>query len=148
MSSCTHIKGALRRHGSPGTFLWVMLFLIIFGPRTFDAATGEPDLINDLAIVQDSIGDVLVQDVTRTRRPVYGVRSVTIENDDGNVICSTEHHNTWTGERNRFWRLSAITGCAVPAVPYRVCSAFSVRSDSGRQRYLGPFCSPVTGAPG
>lgn len=142
MDKCVHVQEALRRHGSPGSLLLIVLALIIFSPRIWDTVRGEPALTNVLTIVTKSDGQVVVQDLTQTRSPVHGVRAAVIEAEDGSVICSTEHHNTWTGERNRFWRISAFTGCPVPDRPYRICSGFAVESASGRQRYLGPFCSP------
>lgn len=148
MGKCTHLSQALRRQFSPGSLLLLLFAAIVFGPQSFDWARGEPTIANHLAVVTNSQGVVLVQDVTQTRRPVSGVRANTIEREDGAVVCSTEHHNTWRGERNRFWDIRAFTSCAAPAYPFKVCSNFAVQSDSGRQRYLGPFCSSLTDPPG
>lgn len=144
MGKCMHLNDAVRRHSTPGSLLLLLFAFIVFGPKTIDALRGEPNLENHLAIITNSAGEQIVQDMTRARSPVYGVRAIVIEADDGSVICSTEHHNTWQGERNRLWRISALTSCNTPDQPYRICSHFSVQSDSGRQRFLGPFCSPVS----
>lgn len=141
MNKCSHLSAAMRRHTSPGTLLLLLFFILLFGPRTMDALRGVPRIDNELTLVQGSLGEVLVRDRTISAGSAFGVRAVTIEKDDGSVVCATEHHNTWAGERNRYWRFSAFTACPAPELPFRVCSYFSVRSDSGRARGLGPFCS-------
>lgn len=148
MGKCTHISQAMRRQFSPGSLLLLLFAGIVFGPQSYDWIQGEPALTNHLAVVTTSQGAVLVQDVTQTRRPVYGLRANTIEREDGAVVCSTEHHNSWRGERNRLWEFRAFTSCAAPAYSFKICSNFAVQSDSGRQRYLGPFCSSLTDPPG
>lgn len=141
MGNATHIRDAIRRHTSPGALLLLLFSLIVFGPRLIDAARGEPWIENELGIIINSAGEPVVRDVTITRNPVIGLRANTIEDENAQVICSTEHHNTWVGERNRLWQISAFTGCPPPGVPYRICSSFSVTSEAGRAARLGPFCS-------
>lgn len=147
MSKYPHIGEAIRRNTGQSTLLLVAMFLIVFGPRIWDTFTGQPSMENTLSIVLDSTGDVLIHDLTLTQGPVHGVRANTIETEDGSVVCSTEHHNSWRGERNRFWRVSAFVSCDPPAEPYRICSTFSVESESGRHRFLGPFCSALSVPP-
>lgn len=144
MAKCTHLAAAIRRHTTAGSLLLLMFSGIVFGPRLWDTIRGEPWIDNRLAIIQNSNGDIVVEDLTVTRGAVHGLRANTIESEDSSVLCSTQHHNTWLGERNRFWRIAAFTGCHPPPDPYRICSRFVVTSDSGRQRYFGPFCSGLT----
>ncbi|SCX88099.1 hypothetical protein [Paracoccus tibetensis] len=141
MAKCTHLAAAIQRHTTAGSLLLLMFSVIIFGPRLWDTIRGEPWIENKLAIVQNSSGAIVVEDAILTRGAVHGLRANTVEAEDGSVLCSTEHHNTWLGERNRFWRIQAFTGCPPPSDPYRICSRFVIASDSGRQRYFGPFCS-------
>ena len=141
---CTHLSAAIHRHTTPGALLLLMFAALIFGPTLWDTMRGEPWIENRLAVVQNSTGAIVVEDLIVTRGAVHGLRVNTVEMEDGSVFCSIEHHNTWEGERNRFWRTEAFTGCALPQSPYRICARFSVASDSGRQQYFGPFCSGIT----
>lgn len=147
MGKLEHVRAAAERHTSPGSLVLLLLTLIVFGPRTWDAVRGEPNIENRLAVVQNSAGETLIHDLTLTNQPVSGLRANIIEDSSGAVLCSQEHHNTWHGERNRFWQFSAFTGCPEPKVDYRVCSTFAVHSESGRQRFLGPFCSALSAPP-
>lgn len=147
MGRFTHVSEALHRHSSPGSLLLILFAVILFGPRTWDAVRGEPSIENQLAVVVTSSGDVLIQDVTMTNQPVSGLRANMIEAEDGAVICSTEHHNTWSGARNRYWAFTAFTSCQPPAQPFRICSTFAVEASSGRAKFIGPFCSPLSTPP-
>lgn len=143
MDKCNHITSTLKRHGVAG--LWATIFAaMVFGPRIYDTIRGEPWINNELAVIQNSSGQIIVEDIVTTRNHVAGVRANTVELDSGEVICSTEHHNAWLGQRNRFWSFGAFSGCTPPNEPYKVCSRFSITSGAGLSRFYGPFCSPVT----
>lgn len=143
MTQCTNLSAAIGRHTTPGALALIMLAGVIFGPSLVDTARGEPWVDNRIAIVQVSDGRTVVEDLTFARGGAHGLRVNTIEAEDGAVMCSTEHHNAWRGERNRFWTMEAFTSCPPPQVAFRVCSRFVVSSDRGRQRYFGPFCSAL-----
>lgn len=144
MSELTHLKQTYRRHSTPGSLLILAMVVVMFGPRLYDTIRGEPWINNQLTIVENSTGNVVVEDLTFTKEAVNGVRVNTVEGEDSEIICSTEHHNTWHGERKRFWQLEAFTGCPQPTVMYRVCSRFSISSSSGLTRQFGAFCSGLT----
>ena len=144
MARCTHLADTFRRHTTHGSLLILFLALIVLGPGLWDAIRGEPWIDDRLTVVQNSTGAVVVEDITRSKGPAHGLRVNTIETADGRVICSAEHHNTWVGERKRFWQLDLFARCPAPPDMFRVCSTFSITSDSGRQRYYGPFCSGLT----
>lgn len=144
MARCTHLAATFRRHTTGGSLLVLFMSAWVLGPGLWDTVRGEPWIENHLTVVQNSNGAVLVEDITRTKGPAHGVRANTIQAADGSVLCSTEHHNTWIGERKRFWRIEAFARCSPPPEVYRVCSHFAVSSDSGRHRYYGPFCSAPT----
>ena len=149
MAELAHLRATVRRQSTPGSVAILVCALIVFGPKLYDTIIGEPWIDNTLTIVENSNGEVVVEDLTLTNDTVYGLRVNTVEDTNGNVICSTEHHNSWFGERKRFWQYLAFTGCPTePSVSFRACSLFSIASDSGRQRMFGPFCSGyVTGRP-
>lgn len=144
MSELSNLKAAYKRQNTPGTHLVLIMAAIAFGPRAYDTIIGEPWISDSLAIVQNSTGAIVVEDITHTNEAVSGVRVNTVESESDEIICSTEHHNTWHGERKRFWQIDAFTGCAQPKEMYRVCSRFAVSSNSGRSRQFGPFCSGLT----
>lgn len=144
MADLPNLRETWRRQSTPGSLVLIVIAAVIFGPRMWDAMRGEPWIDNALVVIQNSNGGIAVEDQTRTLSNVHGLRFTSAETVDGTVICSTEHSDTWMGEAKRFWRLSAFIGCEQPAEPYRVCSRFSIRSDSDRRRVFGPFCSPIT----
>ncbi len=144
MGDLTNLRGAVQRHSTPGSLVILVCAMIVFGPRIWDTIRGEPWIDNQLTVMQGSTGAILVEDLTLTRGTARGVRINTIEDEGGAILCSAEHHNSWLGERKRMWRIQAFVRCSPPIDIYRVCSRFSVASDSGRQRYFGPFCSGVT----
>ena len=144
MANCSNLAATYRRHTTPGSLLMLFFAVYILGPGLWDTVRGEPWIENQLTVVQNSTGAVVVEDLTRTRGPAHGVRANTVEDSRGEVHCSSEHHNTWLGERKRFWRIEAFARCSPPLEAFKVCSRFSVASDNGRQRYYGPFCSGLT----
>ena len=136
-----HIKAMIKRQTSAGTLAILFLFIILFGGRVFDFVRGEPWIGNELVIVLNSQGQTTVEDIITTRNIVRGYREVYAETLDGTTICRTHHSNTWYGEKKQFWRVAAFMGCKAPEEPFRICSVFSVRSESGREKSFGPFCS-------
>lgn len=144
MSELANLKATYRRQSTPGSLILIVCAAVVFGPRVWDTVRGEPWIENQLVVAQNSGGGVVVEDVTKTASNVHGLRFTSAEAEDGTVICSTEHSDVWLGENKRFWRLTAFIGCDQPREPYRVCSRFSVRSESDRRRGFGPFCSPLT----
>lgn len=144
MAELSNLRATARRHSTPGSLVILLCAVLVFGPRLWDAIRGEPWIDNHLTVVQNSGGGVVVEDVTVTNAPVQGLRFTSAETVDGTVLCSTEQTDIWLGEAKRFWRLPAFTGCDQPQEPYRVCSRFSIRSESDRRRSFGPFCSPLT----
>lgn len=144
MAEMVNLQATVKRQSTPGSLLVIAIALIAFGPRLWDTVIGEPWIDNSLAVVETSVGRIVVEDTTVTNESVSGLRANTVESEDGTVLCSTEHHNTWHGERKRFWQIAAFTNCAPPTESYRVCSRFAISSDSGRQRQFGPFCSGLT----
>lgn len=142
MAELANLQDAMRRQTTPGSVALLLCAAIVFGPKVYDVIIGEPWIDNVLTVVENSSGQVVIEDLTLTRDTVYGLRANVIEDRNGGVVCSTEHHNSWSGERKRFWQYAAFTGCSNPPTEsYRACSLFSIASDSGRQRRFGPFCS-------
>ncbi|MCZ0963903.1 peptidoglycan-binding domain-containing protein [Paracoccus benzoatiresistens] len=47
-------------------------------------------------------------------RPDWMEGRLIAEKEDGAVYCSTEHHNSWIGERKQFWRIEAFVRCTPP----------------------------------
>lgn len=139
-----NLEASLQRQSTPGSLALLLCAFIVFGPRTWDYLIGEPWIDNKLMIVENSSHELVVEDLTYTKSAVQGIRVNTVESDEGDILCSTEHHNTWHGERKRFWRIGAFTGCASQQESFRVCSRFSISSGSGRTRLFGPFCSGYT----
>ncbi|MGA0615963.1 hypothetical protein [Paracoccus sp. KR1-242] len=144
MGDLAHLRETFKRQSTPGSLVLIMCAAVVFGPRAWDTFRGEPWIDNHLLIAQNSGGGIVVEDQTKTNAPVHGLRFTSAEAEDGTVICSTEHSDIWLGENKRFWRLSAFIGCEQPVEPYRVCSRFSIRSESDRRRSYGPFCSAMT----
>lgn len=142
MAELTNLNATVKRHTTPGSLVILLCAGFVFGPKTLDYLIGEPWIESELTIVHASSGEKLVEDVVRTNAPIAGLRANVIENEAGDILCSTEHHNTWHGERKRIWHMSAFTACPAPTgVTYRVCSRFAVESGSGRKASYGPFCS-------
>lgn len=144
MSELANLKATVRRQSTPGTLLLILCGAMLFGPRAWDTVVGEPWINNNLSVAINSGGTTVIEDIIQTKDVVYGVRANTVENVDGEVVCSTEHYNTWQGERRRFWHVPAFVSCAVQPENFRVCSRFTISSPSGRTRAFGPFCSPYT----
>lgn len=147
MSELSNLRATARRHWTPGTFVILVIAAIAFGPRIWDTIRGEPWIDNQLMLAQNSGGALIVEDVTRSNAPVHGMRFTSAESADGTVICSADHSAIWHGEAKRFWRLNAFIGCETPSEAFKICSRFSVRSESGRRRSYGPFCSPLSQPP-
>lgn len=141
MARCSNLADTFRRHTTGGSLLVLFMAAWALGPGLWDTIRGEPWIDNNLTVAQNSAGALVVEDITQTKGPAHGVRVNTIQAADRSVICSTEHHNTWNGERKRFWRIEAFSNCPTPSEPFAVCSHFSISSQSGRHRYYGPFCS-------
>lgn len=141
MGDLSNLRATVRRQSTPGSLVLLVCAALVFAPRAYDYIIGEPWIDNSLMIVENSTHEMIIEDVTLTKEPVHGLRVNTVEDEAGGILCSTEHHNSWHGERKRFWRLGAFTGCALPKESYRVCSRFSISSGSGRTRLFGPFCS-------
>lgn len=131
----------MRRHNAAGTFLLLGIAAIAFGPKSWDAIMGEPFVMSSVSILETSAGSVLVQEETRTPGPIAGVRSNTLENEQGEILCAREQVNSWQGDLKKSWHLPAFVGCGEPVGLYRVCSLFAVQSPSGRSGMFGPFCS-------
>lgn len=144
MSRLPNLTATLRRQLTPGSVVLLACAAIIFGPRAIDTIRGEPWINNEVTVVINSLGELVIEDVTFTNETVRGLRTNVVESEDGSIRCSTEHHNSWTGERKRFWSFTAFSSCLPPATPYRLCSRFSITSKSGRFRQFGPFCSALT----
>lgn len=144
MSELSNLKATVKRQSTPGSLLLILCAALLFGPRAWDTVVGEPWVDNNLSVIINSGGDTVVEDYIFTKDVVHGSRANTVENTDGEVVCSTEHYNTWQGERRRFWHLPAFVSCAERPANFRVCSRFTISSPSGRTRAFGPFCSPYT----
>ena len=146
MGEMSNLRATIKRQSTPGSLVLLICTALVFGPRAWDYLIGEPWIDNQLMIVENSSHEMIVEDISYTKEPVHGIRVNTVEDQEGGILCSTEHHNSWHGERKRFWRLGAFTGCGTPTETYRVCSRFSVSSGSGRTRLFGPFCSSYVAA--
>ena len=145
-SDLEHLKCALRRHSTAGTRGILILSMILFGPRVWDYVQGEPWITGSLSVVRASDGRYLIEDSITTNNPVYGDRQITLENRDGTVLCSSRWSGAWEATTKRNWDLAALAGsnCHTPKEPFRVCSTFSVSSQSGRHRSFAPICSALT----
>lgn len=140
-----NLRCMAKRHTTPGAIAIYLLFLILFLPKVWDTAWGEPWISNELMLTRTSQGGYLVEDTVATRSLVYGDRQLTIEAPDGTVICSSRWSGAWTATSKRNWRLGALMGnCEPPSGVFRICSRFSLFSQSGRHRVFEPFCSPET----
>ena len=144
MSECKHLRATVKRQLTPGSLALMLLAAITFAPRLIDTIKDEPWIANELIVARNSDGIPLVEDRITTNAPVFGQRATFAVSEQGTVICGTGHTNAWRGESKQFWRLSAFIGCPQPSEPYRVCSAFSLTSGSGRHRTFDPVCSPLT----
>lgn len=144
MTRLPHLSASLHRQCTPGSLALLACAMILFGPRLVDHVLGEPWIDNELTVVVASTGGVAIEDIVTTTKTVRGLRSNSVEGQDGSILCSTEHHNSWLGSRKRFWSFRAFSGCNQPGEPYKVCSRFSISSKSGRFQQYGPFCSKVT----
>lgn len=139
-----HVKAMLQRQSAPGAIVLLIMALTFFGPRVLDYIRGEPRIANDLMITLSSNQEYVVEDIVSTPGVTTGLRANVVEDASGGIICASSHINNWLGDRKRIWRLSAFANCyATPIVPFRVCSKYTVESDSGRRRDFGPFCSPM-----
>lgn len=145
MTDLPNLKAAAIRHTRPGSIALMAFALLLFGPRIWDTVRGEPWIDSRLAVIETSTGNVIVEEHIRTNQPVHGRRYSSAEAEDGTVICSEDVSATWIGTTARFWRIDGFAGC-LPQEPFRVCSSFALYSDSGRNRHLGPFCSPFGAA--
>lgn len=137
-----HVKAMLQRQFAPGALILLLIAAASFTPRLLDVIRGEPWIGNELAISLNSSNLYIVEDFTYSPGAISGVRSNIVEDESGSIICSHSEVSTWIGERKKFWHLPAFAGCyATPIVPFKVCSKFTVESESGRRRDFGPFCS-------
>lgn len=139
-----HVKDMVKRQSTPGSAAIILMAVLLFGPKSIDMIRGEPWIDNRLLITQTSQGITVIEDTTITQNIVNGLRVVTAESPDGTVVCRANHINTWLGEKKQFWRVEAFIGCPQPKEAYRICSFFVARSESGRERSYGPFCSSLT----
>lgn len=141
-----NLRRALKRQSTAGTRAILFLALIMFGPRAYDYAIDEPWITGSLSVLRSTDGRYLVEDTVITNNPVYGDRQILLEASDGTVLCSSVWSGSWDATTKRNWDLSALAGasCQVPEDNFRVCSIFSVYSQSGRQRSFAPICSPET----
>lgn len=145
MARLASVEAMARRQFTPGSMILLLIAFWVFAPRVWDTIIGEPWISSEMRVVINSASGATVEDLTLTSARVYGSRTVYVEDASGEVLCSTEHFNTWMGERKRFWRFKAFTDCEVPNEVFRICSGFSLTSEvSGRHRRLGPFCTPLT----
>lgn len=144
-SDLDNLRKAIHRHSTAGTKSILFLALILFGPRAYDYIRGEPWVTGTLAVVKASDGRYLIEDTVTTNNPVYGDRQVTLETSSGTILCSSKWSGSWDATTRRNWELSALAGvsCKAPEQKFKVCSAFSVYSQSGRHRSFGPICSEV-----
>lgn len=141
----TNLKAMVHRHTTPMALGVYILFAILFFPRLWDLAMGEPWVDNRLSILKTSEGSYLIEDTIVTRSSVYGDRQITLEDPDGVVLCSARWSGAWQATSKRNWAMSALTGnCQLPTGIFKVCSRFSIYSQSGRHRTFDPFCSEPT----
>lgn len=147
MSELSNLRATIQRQTQPGSVAILFIALIAFGPSMWDWIRGEPWIDNQLMLAQNSGGSLVVEDVTRSNAPVHGMRYTSAETESGTVLCSSDHSAIWQGEAKRFWHLSAFIGCEMPSEAFKICSRFSIRSESGRRRSYGPFCSPLSTPP-
>lgn len=141
-----NLRCALRRQSTAGTRAILFLALIMFGPRAYDYAIGEPWITGSLSVLRSSDGRYLVEDTVTANNPVYGDRQILLETVDGTVLCSSRWSGSWDATTKRNWELSALAGasCQAPDRTFRICSIFSLYSQSGRHRSFAPICSPET----
>lgn len=135
-----NLRCALRRQLTAGTRAILFLALIMFGPRTYGYITGS------LSVLRSSDGRYLVEDTVTANNPVYGDRQILLETVDGTVLCSSRWSGSWDATTKRNLELSALAGasCQAPDRAFRICSIFSLYSQSGRHRSFAPICSPET----
>lgn len=137
-----NLRCMAKRQSTPGTMAILLLGAIMFGPKLWDTARGEPWIDNRLTLIQSSQGSLIVEDVVSTNTAVYGERHITVESSEGTVLCSSRWSGAWSANHKRMWQLSALApGCEVPASEFRICSAFSLFSGSGRRNIFSSFCS-------
>lgn len=140
-----NLRCMAKRHTTPGAIAIYLLFLILFLPKVWDTARGEPWINNNLVVIRTTDGRYLVEDTVSAKSQVYGDRQITVELVDGTVVCSSRWSGAWAATSKRNWRMSALMGnCEPPREVFRICSRFSLFSQSGRHRTFDPFCSPET----
>lgn len=77
---------------------------------------------------------VVVDSVTHTRARVSGERFIWLEaTADSATLCAAVRTDSWEGDRQRAWTFEGFLEhrCDLPTVPFRICTEFSVRLDSG-----------------
>lgn len=141
MENLVNLRAAIRRQTSPGSLALLVMAMVLFAPRTWDFIRGEPWINNQLSVIEKTDGRLIVEDKIQTHDEVQGLRANTVETKDSSVICARDHRNSWQRQRNRFWRFEAFAGCTKPSEPFRVCSFYTLSSNSGRLNRFGPFCS-------
>lgn len=145
-SEFTHVREMVKRHTAPGALGIYLLFAILFLPSLWDAAWGEPWVDNQITVFKTTDNKYLIEDVIITNAPINGDRQITIESSpDNTVLCSSRWSGAWEATSKRNWALRALAGnCEPPNGAFRVCSRFSIYSQSGRHRTFPAFCSAET----
>lgn len=140
----SRMREAIARHTTPGTTLLLVAAAVAFAPRIWDTIIGEPHISVSLIATVNRDGAPGVEQTILTNRPVSGIEVVRVEDSEGELLCSRAISDHWSGEIKRFWHFQAFTACAEPVEPYRVCTHFSLVSESGRERQFAPSCTALT----
>lgn len=104
----------------------------------------RPWVANDLTIMPDSRGVMLIHDTIIAPDFIGGSRQVWAEGEDGLRICGVIRSDSWgPGRSDRTWTLDAFTGgqCEGIEAPFRICNTFTLRSDHDVEVRDGPYCT-------
>lgn len=140
------LKSTVERQTTPGNIVLLFIASWIIMPWMLDVWTGQPSIYADVSYSRDSVDGVIIKDSISVKYMNRGNRLNYLVNNDNEIICMNDWEALWDKDRVRFWHLSAFVGCTEPKVPYKVCSIFSVRSQSGIERKFGEnreFCTDM-----
>ena len=140
------LKHTVERQTTPGNIVLLFIASWIILPWMLDVWTGQPAINAKVSYWRDSVDNIIIKDSVSVKYMNRGTRINYMINNDNEIMCMNDWDLFWDRDRLRFWYLSAFVGCVEPKVPYKVCSIFSVRSQSGIERKFGEnyeFCTDV-----
>ena len=140
------MQSTVERQSTPGNIVLLFIAFWVVMPWGLDVWRGQPAIQATVEYSRDAVDGVIIKDTISVKYMNRGTRTNYMINNDNEIMCMNNWNSFWDVDRVRLWHLSAFMGCGEPEVPYRVCSIFSVRSQSGIERKFGEnrdFCTDV-----